>query len=276
MSWMISPNDTILLLYPLWSVIFKVVYLVPSHYKYNFNLSTNSSPPLPPPPIRKFSTHLAPPPPPPPPASFPQKPCTGSVNNVQTHLPSGVVIIVISKHKLQIKFMSNYCDVDLRWKSQNPIADISIMVHIMVWYHQATSQYLGQCWPRSMLPHYVASLGHSEPMSLYWWVIEHKTRPSLPQVEVYHLWVCCSWRLEATFDLCTFIHPLRHLNVANTDQGSNFGLWISPFSKCLTFSYHVCKIMIRIVVELSVNQGSGAVPKSYYRCWHRSNTGLIE
>ena len=38
-----------------------------------------------------------------------------------------------------------------RWLLWNPIDDKSILVQVMAWRRQATSHYLSQCWPRSML-----------------------------------------------------------------------------------------------------------------------------
>ena len=58
------------------------------------------------------------------------------------------------------------CETALCWMPQNTL------VQIMVWCHQATSHYLSQCWPRSML-----SYGITRP-----WGIEHK----LPWPDTVH------------------------------------------------------------------------------------------
>ena len=45
------------------------------------------------------------------------------------------------------------CEIALRWISQELTADESILVQVMAWCQQATSHYLSQCWPRSLLPY---------------------------------------------------------------------------------------------------------------------------
>ena len=44
------------------------------------------------------------------------------------------------------------CEIALMWMSLDSTYDKSILVQVMAWCHQATSHYLSQCWPRSMLP----------------------------------------------------------------------------------------------------------------------------
>ena len=61
--------------------------------------------------------------------------------------------IVISEHMLQIQFMSNSCKTALRWMSQDISGGMSTLVQEMDWCYQATSHYLGQSWPRLMLPY---------------------------------------------------------------------------------------------------------------------------
>ena len=46
---------------------------------------------------------------------------------------------------------STPCKIALRWMSQNLTNEKSTLVQVMVWCRQATSHYLSQCWPRSML-----------------------------------------------------------------------------------------------------------------------------
>ena len=45
------------------------------------------------------------------------------------------------------------CKIVVRWIPQNSICDKSTLVQVMAWCCQATSHYLSQCWPRSMLPY---------------------------------------------------------------------------------------------------------------------------
>ena len=54
-----------------------------------------------------------------------------------------------------------------RWMPQNPIDDESAVVHVMARCYHATSHYLSQCWPRSMLPY-----GIARP----WWVTYRRNR----------------------------------------------------------------------------------------------------
>ena len=40
-----------------------------------------------------------------------------------------------------------------RWMPQDLTDDKSTLIQVMAWCRQATSHYLGQCWPRSMSPY---------------------------------------------------------------------------------------------------------------------------
>ena len=44
-------------------------------------------------------------------------------------------------------------EIALRWMWQDLTDDKSTLVEVMAWCRQATSHYLNQCWPRSMLPY---------------------------------------------------------------------------------------------------------------------------
>ena len=44
-------------------------------------------------------------------------------------------------------------EIALRWMSQDLTDDKSTLIQVMAWCRQATSHYLSQCWPRSMLPY---------------------------------------------------------------------------------------------------------------------------
>ena len=43
-------------------------------------------------------------------------------------------------------------EIALRWMPLDLTADKSTVVQVMAWCRQATRNYLGQCWPRSMSP----------------------------------------------------------------------------------------------------------------------------
>ena len=45
------------------------------------------------------------------------------------------------------------CEIALRWMSLDLNDDKSTLVQVMAWCRQAPSQYLSQCWPRSMSPY---------------------------------------------------------------------------------------------------------------------------
>ena len=45
------------------------------------------------------------------------------------------------------------CDLALRWMSLDLTDDKSTLVQVMASCHQATSNYLSQCWPRSLAPY---------------------------------------------------------------------------------------------------------------------------
>ena len=45
------------------------------------------------------------------------------------------------------------CEIALIWMSLDFTDDQSTLVQVMAWCRQATSHYLSQCWPRSMLPY---------------------------------------------------------------------------------------------------------------------------
>ena len=45
------------------------------------------------------------------------------------------------------------CELALRWMSLHFTDDKSTLVQVMAWCRQATSHYLGQCWPRSLSPY---------------------------------------------------------------------------------------------------------------------------
>ena len=53
---------------------------------------------------------------------------------------------VISDHILQIKLISNVCDITLRWMPWNTSDYKSRFVLVMAWCHQTTSHYLSHCW----------------------------------------------------------------------------------------------------------------------------------
>ena len=59
----------------------------------------------------------------------------------------------ISEYVLWIQFISTSRKIAFRWMAENTFDDKSTLVQVMAWCHQATSHYLSQCWPRSVLPY---------------------------------------------------------------------------------------------------------------------------
>ena len=66
--------------------------------------------------------------------------------------------IITFKLIIQNNGLGTCCQIALRWKQQNLTNDKSTLVQVMAWCRQATSHYLKQCWPRSMLPYGVTRL----------------------------------------------------------------------------------------------------------------------
>ena len=60
---------------------------------------------------------------------------------------------VIFQGILVIGGWASSCEIALVWTSVDFANDQSMLVQVMAWWHQATSHYLSQCWPRSMLPY---------------------------------------------------------------------------------------------------------------------------
>ena len=60
---------------------------------------------------------------------------------------------VIFKQILVIDGWGISCEIALIWMSLDFTDDQSTLVQVMAWCHQATSQYISQCWPRSLSPY---------------------------------------------------------------------------------------------------------------------------
>ena len=60
---------------------------------------------------------------------------------------------VIFKWSLVVDGWGIFCEIALILMSLDFTDDQSTLVHIMAWCLQATSHYLSQCWPRSLLPY---------------------------------------------------------------------------------------------------------------------------
>ena len=125
------------------------------------------------------------------------------------HCPLGDVTFrnIFSYHMLQIKLISESYESALRWMTFD---NKSILFQVMVWFRQATSHYLSQCWPTSMSPYggtrawrveYVMSI----LMSLVLYTLYVSAR-GLLQYNVLMLW---NW---ATYDsVSSFLSLETHL-----------------------------------------------------------------
>ena len=59
--------------------------------------------------------------------------------------------LVIFKLMARIDIFNISCEIALRQMPQNRTDDKLTLVQLMAWYRQATSHYLSQCWPRSVM-----------------------------------------------------------------------------------------------------------------------------
>ena len=80
-----------------------------------------------------------------------------------THHPLGDMAMknAIAEYILRIKCMSMSDEIALCWMPNKTFDEKSTLVQIMAWWRKATSHYLSQCWPRSMLPCGINSLVYS-------------------------------------------------------------------------------------------------------------------
>ena len=77
---------------------------------------------------------------------------TVSVNSVSPRRCGNNYKSVITQNMKPIELVSTSCEITLRWLTHNTTNGMSTLVQVMAWWHQATSHYLSQCWPRSMSP----------------------------------------------------------------------------------------------------------------------------
>ena len=72
------------------------------------------------------------------------------VNSLAPGRSGGNFENVVFKLALLICIFKSSCDNVTRWIPQELTDNKSTLVQVMVWYRQATSHYLNQCWPRPM------------------------------------------------------------------------------------------------------------------------------
>ena len=105
----------------------------------------------------------------------------------------------------------------LIWVSLDHTYDMSTLVQVMVWCHQATSHYLSQCWPRSLLPY---GITRSQ------WV---KWSPSqLTSSDTRLLAAGQQAKIQANFEFSCKLKPLENAHLWIMDL--NFWKRIIPFN----------------------------------------------
>ena len=123
---------------------------------------------------------------------------------------------------LRINFMRTSGEIALRWVPRNTFDDKSALVQVMAWCHQATSHYLGQCWPK--LCHHMVSLGHNE---LICYFVDKMS--TLQLVEGLLNWLETLYpAISAKVSYPTvFHHKICMFKLSN--------FWIPPLSMCMTW-----------------------------------------
>ena len=75
--------------------------------------------------------------------------------NSLPHCPLGDLNEILDKKCLKLILATDgsgiFCEITLRWMLLHLTDDKSTLDQVMAWCRQATSYYLSQCWPRSML-----------------------------------------------------------------------------------------------------------------------------
>ena len=78
--------------------------------------------------------------------------CRGLINSLAPGRPRCYFKTAIWNLVLLISIFTSFKDNALRWMPRDLTDDKSTLVQVMAWCRQATSNYLNQCWPRSLLP----------------------------------------------------------------------------------------------------------------------------
>ena len=112
-----------------------------------------------------------------------------------------------------------FCEIVLIWRPLDLTEDKLTLVQVMAWCYQATSHYLSQCWPRSLLPY-----GVTRPQ---WVNVDLSTKGSVAFAweqfpRKYSWYQICKMSLNITF-----FKLLPHLPGANE-------LSLSRFRGCLS------------------------------------------
>ena len=82
------------------------------------------------------------------------------------------LVLVIVRFILRLDILTICYEITLGWIPKDLTDYLSKLVQVMVWHHQATSHYLSQCWPGTMLtyriikPQTIIISKYSQPHSL--------------------------------------------------------------------------------------------------------------
>ena len=96
---------------------------------------------------------------------------------------------VIFKHILVIDALGIPCKIALILMLLDFTDDQSTLVQVMAWCRQATSHYLSQCWPRSLLQY-----GVNRPE----WVLKMKSKHQILKIAYWNKkWIC--WEIITVF-----------------------------------------------------------------------------
>ena len=136
-------------------------------------------------------------------------------------------------------------EIDLRWMPLDLTDDKSTLVQVMAWCRQATSHYLSQCCPRSMLPNGVTRPQWVELFVLFKCYIKYKyifmflTTISAPGGLNHTLYTgCCSQYPVGRFNIKMPSYQHRDSHYKETTYLDNDNSWIDE----MTSSYWICPL----------------------------------
>ena len=163
----------------------------------------------------------------------------------------------IFKQILVIDGWGVFCEITLIPMSLDFTDDQSTLVQVMAWCLQATSHYLGLCWPRSLLPYGVTTpqwVTSWRPSDTY---MCQQSRPSLVQImtchqagakpfDLYQCWNIFNWTLGNKLQW--------YANTLGTRQNSRH--CPDDIFKCVSLNKNVWisnKISLNIVSNVPIN-----------------------
>ena len=148
-------------------------------------------------------------------------------------------------------------EISLRWMQLDVTDDKSTLVQVMAWCHQATSHYLSQCWPRSMLPNGVTRPQWVKALivrraGLLWSQQDFEWRWSVPLFK-------CLTVLEFSvvlFDLCLLItffnFIMNYVPIVTFWIFTYHKIWILSIMFCFLWSYWIIYFLACLEVSWRV------------------------